>query len=238
MSCPVCKNFGFSPPGDSPVRSCVARLFDPSGPAAAWSCAALLAIIAVTAIVIAVVINPVDAVLGRWPPAHVFNKGSDGLLPSLAYSNTSPSIAVVIFRFWFMAPKDHVMPDIVFRMVPLTVFFGVSIPLCRHFFGSTAATLRSAACQTSGEDRAFFSTVANAIPIIVLLALSCIAGDKESPKSHSRQTCLLSTDKMIFNHDLPSQEKGMLWPGSVECFRHSADSTIIPERVGVRYARA
>lgn len=60
------------------------------------------------------VVNPIKAMPCAWPPPHISKEITKTYLPSVANSNASATISMVVCRIWIEAPILHVYPYPVF----------------------------------------------------------------------------------------------------------------------------
>ena len=99
---------------------------------------------AVAWVIIFLVVDPVNRVLGGWAPAHVFEKCLKGILPARAYGNAAAAIPTVENMLRIIAALQHATPGYIFDA--LTHRVGRKTKP-RAFFAKAAAAFRISTVQ-------------------------------------------------------------------------------------------
>jgi hypothetical protein len=69
--------------------------------------------LAVAGFVVAVVVDALDGVRGAFGRAHIFNEGSERVVPALADRNSSSSVTVKVFEMRVSATVPHRSPRVI-----------------------------------------------------------------------------------------------------------------------------
>lgn len=96
------QRFGFAAERNVTIITTIALLLGSSSPPA------------VAGFIIAVVINPVYAVLVGWNLPHIGIKGCE-VLPSVANRNSAPAVIGPMCETWILATTPHRLPNPVFE---------------------------------------------------------------------------------------------------------------------------
>ena len=146
---PFSHGLGFAAPLYQAIRSSVVCLFSLGGPAY------------VTRFVVAVVVNALKRVSGRWPAPHVIQKRLEGSSPLLTDGNSTCPVSEVAIVPFFVASMVHCCPDRIFGCSCKSVL-GV---LPNHpLVMKTAARTGAAIFKAATSDHLTASTVALAKP--------------------------------------------------------------------------
>jgi len=150
----------FSVMGQQVIRSFVPILFDVRCPAAiAWF---------IVAVVVGIAINGVSR---AWTIAHV---GYEILKfhPRLTNRNPTSAVEMPALGARVCASLNNRVPCLIFRSSTQSVLRGRAIALCRNFGVSATATRRKMASKISGRYYSHLSTLAQAVPVVVVPASS------------------------------------------------------------------
>jgi len=120
---------------------------------------------AIARLVVSVVLDPINRVLGRWTRTHIREEGLKRPLPSTADTDAAPAVEVIARMLRVVATLAHAVPDVVLRGVGPTVLV-VVIALAGPSRATDApARLRSPARQVLRVDIALLSAVAATAPV-------------------------------------------------------------------------
>lgn len=153
-----------------------------------WGCPS-----AVARLVVAVVVDSVNAVVLRWTRTHVGEKLRKRELPGGAYSNPSPAVVSVTDAARGITAFNHLVPDCMFWVVRHSV-------VDHHFrcvFAIKATATEGAtfyeACSKRRADRT--TRTLTSPPGVPRLSHSGVANDSQSPENlpsqifHARRNC-------------------------------------------------
>ncbi len=182
----------------------IVTLLHRRGPAAVHWPAFVDALIAVSARVIAVVVDAVDAMLRGWSLPHVAIKIQEVLKPAITYSN-SPTTPISKSRMVNIKTSLlHSAPaGIFYGRTAHSVGCGVSI-IALRFILEASATFGISAFETLAKPYCDISAITSTLPKRPVIAKSCELNNYQSEKTLSPDVFRShrNLDKLRISHDV------------------------------------